>query len=61
MQRYQKDILTEFIPQRAGPLGARKYLLAVEPQNGGVIGAASIWGQHGPLGSPTRSVSTRRA
>jgi hypothetical protein len=44
MQLYQKDILAEFIPQRAGPLGARKYLLAVEPRNDGVIGAVSIWG-----------------
>ncbi len=61
MQRYQKDILAVFIPQRAGPLGARKYLLAVDPRNGGVIGAASIWRQHGPLGSLTGSVSTRRA
>jgi hypothetical protein len=42
MQRYQKDILAEFIPQRAGLLGARKYVLAVDPQYGGVIGAASI-------------------
>ena len=59
MQRYQKDILAEFIPQRAGPLGARKYLLAGKPQNRGVIGAPSILGD-GTARWATRSVPLAR-
>jgi hypothetical protein len=61
MQQYRKGILAEFIPQRAGPLGARKYLLAVKPQNGGVIGGLHLGDSTARWAAPTRSVSTRRA